>query len=139
MTTVFKGWNAKLYIDDLEIACAESVTIDVNNNLDDYFCLGLRSPYCTTQGNQEITGSLDHAWVNIYYLKLLGLRFEAAEQTSLPKFMLVVKADSSVGAPIVYLYDCQFEKGSLDIPQDGVLKESYDFRAATIFVKEVTA
>lgn len=127
MGTVYKGWNAKLYIDDLEIACAESASVDITSNMDSYYCIGLRTPYAIMPGNFEITGSISHAWVNTYYLALLGI----SDPTVMPpKFKLVFKA--STDGPTVYLYDCMFEKGSLDIPSDGVLKESYDFRATSI-------
>jgi hypothetical protein len=131
MGTVYKGWNAKLFIDDLEIACAESASVDVSANLDSYYCIGKRDAFSVVPGNFEITGSITHAWVNIYYLNLLGL----ADITAMPpKFKIVFKASTEVGAPMVYLYNCMFEKGSLDIPTDGVLKESYDFRAESIWV-----
>lgn len=137
MATVYKGWNAKIFLDNLEIACAESVSVDVACNTDDYYCIGSRTPYATMPGNFEITGSMDHAWVNIYYLALLGI-------TTIPpstpaKFWLCFKASTDVGAPMVYLYDVAFESASIDIPQDGVLKESYDFRAGSIWVGLIPA
>jgi hypothetical protein len=137
MGTVYKGWNARLFLDDLEIACAESVSVDVATNMDSYYCIGSRFAYAVVPGNFEITGSIAHAWVNIYYLALMGI-------TSIPpgtpaKFWMCFKASTDVGAPLVYLYNCMFEKGSLDIPQDGVLKESYDFRAESIWVGTVPA
>jgi len=135
MGTVYKGWNAKLFIDDLEIACAESASVDVASNMDAYYCIGSRFAFSIMPGNFEITGSITHAWVNIYYLSLLGL----SDPTAMPpKFKMVFKASTEVGAPMVYLYNCMFEKGSLDIPNDGVLKESYDFRAESIWVGLIT-
>lgn len=137
MGTVFKGWNARLYIDDLEIACAESVSVDVSAGLESYYCIGSRFAYSVVPGNFEITGSMTHAWVNIYYLKLLGID---TIPPGLPaKFWMCFKASTDAGSPLVYLYNCMFEKGSLDIPTDGVLKESYDFRAESIWVGVVPA
>lgn len=134
MGTVYKGWNARLYLDDLEIACAESASVDVASGMDAYYCIGSRFAFAVMPGNFEITGSITHAWVNIYYLNLLGLSNPLAMP---PKFKLTFKASTEVGAPYVYLYNCMFEKGSLDIPNDGVLKESYDFRAESIWVGAV--
>ena len=131
MGVIYKGWNAKIFIDDIEIGCAESASVDVATNMENYYCIGNRFPFAVMPGNFEITGSISHAWVNIHYLNLL-LGIPAGSLGD--PFTLVFKASVDVGAPMVYLYNCRFEKGSLDIPQDGVLKESYDFRAESIWV-----
>jgi hypothetical protein len=137
MTTIYKGWNAKIYKDNVEIVCAESVTVDVSTNTDDYYCIGSRTPYASMPGNMEITGSIDHAWVDISLLTLMGLTtFPPADPT---EFDLCFKASTEVGAPMVYLYDVVFQSVSVDIPQDGVLKESYDFKAKSIWVGLVPA
>jgi len=127
MGTVFKGWNAKIYIGGIEVGCCESVSVDVASNIEPYYCIGSRNPFAVIPGNLEITGSISRAWVNCYYLNLLI-------SDAVPIFDLVFKAGEggAVKAPWVYLYNCRFESGAIDIPQDGVLTEDYDFRAESI-------
>lgn len=136
MATVYKGWNAKIFIGNLadpptwtEIGCADSVSVDITANVESYYCIGSKDPYAIVEGNREITGSLSKAWVNTYYLNLLC-------GGTLGEFHLLFKAGTSSGAPMVYLYNCKFESGSIDIPQDGFLTEDYDFRAKSIAVQE---
>lgn len=128
MGTIFKGWNAKILIDSTEIGCCESVSVDITSNIESYYCIGSREPHAVIPGNLEITGSISRAWVNIYYLNLL-----IGDDM---KFDLVFKASEDSGAPWIYLYSCRFESGTIDIPQDGVLMEDYDFRAESIGVIE---
>lgn len=130
MGIIYKGWNAKIYIGEpwIEIGCAESVSVDITANLDAYYCIGKRTPEAVMEGNLEITGSISRAWVNIYYLNLI------ISETVLPTFHLCFKASEESNAPWIYLYDCKFEGGTIDIPQDGVLMEDYDFRAESIAV-----
>jgi len=125
---VYKGWNAKIYKEGVLIGYCDSASVDIATGLDPYYEIGSRTPSYLTEGNQEITGSISKAWIDINYLNLV------IGTGSLTEFDLTFKAYTS-GAPWIYLYDCKFESGSLDIPQDGVLTESYDFRAKTVGVK----
>jgi len=134
MGTIYKGWNAKIYIATdisdtgtwIEIGCAESVSVDINTNVELYYCIGDRDPYAVVPGNLEITGSMSRVWINCYYLNLLI-------DDDLPTFQLIFMAKNVATAPWLYLYDCYFETGTIDIPQDGILMEDYDFRATSIF------
>lgn len=123
---VFKGWKAKILIDGNEIGYAESVSVEISTGVEPYYEIGSRSPATIVEGNEEITGSISKAWINTDYLTL------CTGATGLTFFDLVFKAGEASGAPWVYLYDCKFETGSLDIPQDGFLTEDYDFRATKI-------
>lgn len=136
MTTIYKGWNAKIFIGTgdpttwTEIGCAESASVDITTNIEPYYCIGSKEPAAIVEGNLEITGSISRAWVNTAYLQLL------TGSGSLAEFHLCFKAGTTAGAPIIYLYKCRFESGSIDIPQDGVLTEDYDFRATSIVITE---
>jgi len=129
--TIYKGWNASLLLRIpyssgtwLTIGCAESISFEIARNLEAYYCLGAATPADIVEGNLEITGSLSRAWVNTYYLDLVG-------QSTLTSFDICVNIGST--GPQVYIYGCKFEKGTVDIPQDGFLKEDYDFRATSIY------
>ncbi len=126
MALVYKGWNAKIYLDDLELGCCESASVEIASNIEPYYCVGARDAQALVEGNQEITGSISRAWVNTYYLALV------ASTGALSEFTLVFKASEASGAPWIYCYNCKFETGSVDIPQDGFLMEDYDFRARSI-------
>ncbi len=134
---VFKGWNARIYISlDKstwnQVGFAESVTLEIATGVEPYYGIGKRVPETLVEGNEEITGSLSRAWVNIDYLTLLG-----SGGVSLTNFHLVFRTGEPSGnlGPYCYVYDCKFETGSLDIPQDGFLTEDYDFRAISVAFK----
>ena len=133
---IFKGWNARIYIQIpggtwQEIGTAESVSLDIDTGIEPYYEIGSRTPATLVEGNEEITGSLSRAWVNVDYLTLLG-----AGGVALREFNLCFRTGEPAGVtgPYVYVYGCKFESGSLDIPQDGFLTEDYDFRALRIAI-----
>lgn len=135
---VFKGWNARIYIRRgtlawEQVGFCESVSLEIATGVEPYYGIGQRVPETLVEGNEEITGSMSRAWVNVDYLTLLG-----AGGTTLTRFDLVFQAGAVTGAgapaPWVYVYDCKFETGSVDIPQDGFLTEDYDFRAISVAV-----
>lgn len=130
MPSVYKGWNAKILKDGTEIGYAESASVEIATGVEAYYEIGSRAPATIVPGNQEVTGSLSRAWINKDYLALI------VGTGSLTLFELVFKADNATGAPWIYCYDCLFETGSVDIPQDGFLTEDYDFRAKSIGVVE---
>jgi len=121
---LYKGWNCKIYRSDLgvQIGYADSASVDIATNLEPYYEIGSRTPADLIAGNQEVTGSISKAWIDTNYLQLV------TGTSSLTEFDLCFE----VGSMKVYVYDCKFEKGSLDIPQDGFLKEDYDFRGKSI-------
>lgn len=134
-TRVFKGWNAKIFVRVgadawQEVGQAESVTLEIATGVEPYYGIGSRQPETLVEGNEEITGTMSRAWVNVDYLTLLG-----AGGNALTAFDLVFQAGATVGnvGPWVYVYDCKFETGSIDVPQDGFLTEDYDFRALSIY------
>lgn len=120
---VYKGWNAKIYKDGVRIGYADSASVEIVSNVEGFYELGSRQAVELPEGNEEITGSFSKAWIDKAYLSLV------TGSGVLQDFDLCFEV---VGGPKVYCYDCKFERGSLDIPQDGVLKEDYDFRAKTI-------
>ena len=133
-TRVFKGWNAKIYVRVgagawQEVGQADSAAVEIASGVEPYYGIGSRIPETLVEGNEEITGSMSRAWVNIDYLALLG-----AGGNALTAFDLVFKAGATTAntGPWIYVYGCKFETGSLDIPQDGFLTEDYDFRAISI-------
>jgi len=130
---VFKGWNASIYVRVGSgawqlVGQADSVSIEIATGVEPYYGIGQRIPETLVEGNEEITGSLSRAWVNVDYLALLG-----AGGVALTEFDLVFQAGTQAGpGPWVYVYNCKFETGTVDIPQDGFLTEDYDFRAISV-------
>lgn len=124
---VYKGWNAKIYQDGTEIGYCDSVSVDVATGLEPYYEIGSRQPKALVAGNEEITGSMSRAWIDTAMLALLS-----SGNMELTQFDLTFQAGSGGDAMYVYLYDCKFETGTVDIPQDGFLTQDFDFRALSI-------
>jgi len=120
--TVYKGWNAKIKKGGAEIGLCESASVDIATGLDAYYEIGSRVPAGLIEGNQEVTGSISRAWINKDYLLLVS------GTGTLDSFDLSFE----ISGTTINCYSCKFETGSIDIPQDGVLKEDYDFRANSI-------
>jgi len=127
--TVYKGWNAKIYIDGILLGNCESAKVDIATGLEPFYEIGSRTPSTLVEGNQEVTGSFSRAWINIDYLRFVTATGKMND------FEIVFKADEVAGAPWIYCYNCKFEKGAIDIPQDGFLMEDYDFRATSIGIR----
>jgi len=117
--TVYKGWNAQLLIDGSVVGYVKEVTIDIDHSLDYYFPAGNRQAALTIEGPVNITGSFSRAWINTTYLSLLN------NTGTLSEFSLKVQ----VGSMYITLNNCKLKKGTLTIPQDGILTEDYDFSA----------
>lgn len=125
--TVYKGWNAKVLKDGIEIGLCESASVEIATGIEAYYQIGSRTPAELVEGNQEVTGSISRAWINKNYLQLV------TGTGSLSDFELRFEIGTGP-ALAVYCYNCKFESGSIDIPQDGVLMEDYDFRAKSIAI-----
>ena len=122
---VYKGWNAKIYKDGVQVGYSDSASVEIASNLEGFFELGSRTAVELTEGNEEISGSFSKAWIDKNYLSLV------TSSGALTEFDLCFTLGTGPDV-YVYCYDCKFDKGSLDIPQDGFLKESYDFKAKTV-------
>jgi len=127
----FRGWMAKVYKDGVLLGYCQSVTVDVASNLEPYYEIGSRTPVSLIEGNQEVTGTLERLWVDTTLLNLVS------GTSTLDEFTLVFYASTATGSPKITLTGCKAESGSIDIPQDGELTESIDFRAKNITVETV--
>lgn len=134
--TVFKGWQAKIYISDisdLEIGTVTSMSLSYESPVEPYYELENPNMIPVTSVDQlgliAVSGSLEKAWINTYYLKLLF----GGDAPSVPNFEFELRVEASTvsGAPIIYLYNCRFKKGTINITQSGWITESYDFTAFT--------
>jgi len=125
---VYKGWNAVILKDGATIGFAEAASVEIATGVEPYYEIGSRTPSTIVPGNQEVAGSISRAWVNINYLALVS------GTGTLTHFTLCFKAKAVANAPWVYCYQCLFERGAIDVPQDGFLTEDYDFRATSVAV-----
>lgn len=122
--TVYRGWNAKLYIQGQEVGYVTDVSIDIDTGLDPYFAAGKRVVETFIPGQLEITGSFSRAFINTTYLALVS-------SLTIQSFDMRLSIDNKN----IWLYGCRLESGSLDVPQDGIITEDYDFVASSIVVE----
>lgn len=126
---VYKGWNAKIYKDGIEIGKCTEVRVEIDHSLEVYFEAGNQVSPLVIEGPLNIAGRLGHAWVDTTYLSLIqgsGL----SGSGSLSSFNLSFKVTRpSLSDMTLYVYGCKLKKGSIGIPQDGFLTEDYDFVA----------
>lgn len=132
MTKIYKGKDAKIYINDLEIGCASEVTLRITEDLEPYYGIENPIPDRLVPGSKQIEGTLSRVLVNTYYLNLLGINEEGFAWNNSVTFDLKFKTQ----AKALYLYDCRFTKSRIDISQNAFLSESYDFIAKSLTVEE---
>ena len=116
---VYKGWKAKIYLDDVEVGYVEDWRLNIEVNSEAYFEAGMRNPSTIIPGERLLQGSFRKAWVNSYYLNLLGSSntFDLNLTTQNMGFLLK---------------ECKLSKGSLVVNQDGILTEDFQFIAKDI-------
>lgn len=138
----YKGWKAHIMYRTgtdayAKVGYSDSVTIDVATGLEPYYEHGNRRPVDLAEGNEEITGMISKAWIN---MNLFEYMLPSAGTTALTSFDLYLyMSPYAIGAPNMYVYGCKFESGSVDIPQDGFLMVDLDFRAEYLVYQEETA
>ena len=127
--TVYKGWRAHLYKKDngayYEIGYCENVSIEIDQSLIEYYTIKSHLVQELVEGPIKVSGTFKKAWIDSNYLSLI---FSTAE---LNDFDLLVTIGGSIN---LYVYDCKFASGEVSIPQDGILKETYDFTATRVGV-----
>jgi len=128
---VYRGWNALIKKDGTILGYCQRVTVDIAANIEPYYEINSRTPIALVEGNQEITGTIERLWVNSDLLNLV------AGTSSLTEFTLEFYNTTATGGIKVTLSGCKPDAGSLEIPQDAELTESFDFRAKGITVTTV--
>jgi hypothetical protein len=133
MVDIYRGVNAKILIGGIEIGCASEASIDIDRDLEEYYEIDTPFPYALVEGAQKISGSLKHAWINIYYLALL-VRNSVSPSYALNEFDLTFRANRDGTGPMIFLYNCKFNKVKINVPQDGWLDEDYSFVAKSVAI-----
>ena len=132
-TTVYKGWNAVIYKDGVALGTVSDVSIDVDAAIETYYEAGNRNLARVIPGPIAIVGRMSKAFVNTAYLALVSEQTPDSQTTGfyfiLNDFTLYFRVGASFA---LYAYNCSFKKASITIPQDGFLKEDYDFIAKSV-------
>jgi len=116
---VYKGFQAQIYKDGVRLGYVKEVTLEIDHSLETYVEINSQYVSRLQEGPISITGRLTRAWVDVNYLALVG-------QDTLSEFDLSFVVNSQF---TLYVYDCKFSKGSVNVPSDGFLMEDYDFMA----------
>jgi len=122
---VYRGWNAKIYIDGVEVGYLQEVSLTIDESLEPYYPAMQRTVDRFIPGPLKIEGRFSRGWVNNDYLKLVS------STGTLTEFDLIVKIDSG---PVIYVYNCVLKKGNISIPQAGFLIEDYEFVAKSVYI-----
>jgi len=128
-TVVFKGFRAKILVSNSEVGRAQSVTVDLTNNVDTAFEIGRKNPAAIIEGPREITGTIERFWVDMW---LATLFLPKSDQAALPTFNILMqpnKDDASQPGSLI-IGGVIAEGGSFEVTVDGISADSLDFRAA---------
>ncbi len=123
-----KGWYGLFYYAGTKLGYCDSVSVSINANLDPFYEIGTRTPVDLVVGQEEVTGSLERAWIDNTILALVEPNAFVAG--ILPSFTLVFYADQP-GTAQVALSGCKLENAGVELTPDGITLQSSDFRAKT--------
>jgi len=124
----YRGIDAEIILDGTTVAVAQSASVEVAAASEAAYEIGSSFPVDIRSGNVEITGSLEKIGVRDPRFQFLTLGPDPAT-TTLAEFTLEFKLGKESGAPRFRATGCKFETGGVDIPQDGWITETMDFRA----------
>ena len=124
---VYRGKDAQIICAGATLGYADSASVDINRNTIQIWQLGSNQPVELSEGNVEISGSIDRAFVDLTVATLVG----TLGTSSLPYFTLTfnISTLSGVGAPIVSITDCKVESITQDMSQDGTIMFNMDYVA----------
>jgi len=120
----YAGWNSLLYKDGELVGYVTTVSFEVTSGLEPLYELGASTPFELQRQRQEITGTIEQIFVDSTMLDLV------TGTTTLDDFDLDVYIGDTGNR--FRLGGCKLESGSIEVPQDGTVTGSYDFRAKTI-------
>ena len=124
---VYKGWKGKILLNTTVVGDAASVSINVDQDTDEYLAIGNIFPIAIVPGALHITGSMERAWVDS---KLIGLfAVNGRADPTLATFNIYAYENVASG-PYIYCWDCYAEKFSIDMLADDFMKSTIDFKAA---------
>jgi len=116
---VLKGHRATLLYEGTEVGYVEDIRIEIDPSVEYYFPAMSREAPVEVEGPLMITGRFRRAWINVDYLSLLST------SSSLNVFELKLYCDNFG----IIVKNCKLKKGTITIPQDGFIREDYDFVA----------
>ena len=124
---IYKGWKGKIKLGGVEVGDAASVSINVDQDTDEYLAIGNIFPIAIVPGALHITGTLERAWIDSGLIKLFG-----ASGRNTPAFTTfdIYAYEQVTGGVYMYCYFCYLEKFSIDMPSDDFMKQTIDFKAA---------
>lgn len=128
-----KGWQGEVLLNGAVFASVESADVSIDNGVDPYYALGSRQADDVREGNEEITGTINRAWIDD---TILSLAF--GNGGTIPKFDLYLRNEKGVsGSQYVYLFQCLAETSDVSMPQDDFDMNGMDFRATSAIYGQV--
>jgi len=69
---VYKGWNAKIFKDGVQIGSCSEVTIDIDSSLKPYYPSKSRIPAKILEGGEKISAKIKKLWIDTDWLQLVS-------------------------------------------------------------------
>jgi len=127
-TKVYKGRDASIIVNGTTIGVAESATAEITTNVEPYWEIGEKYPAALMEGNIEITGDITRAVIDTNLLNFIT-DATTKEFGVLTTFDVLIRLGPvGSGLPAIYVEDCLPEGESIDVPQDGVVSETFTYR-----------
>ena len=123
MSVAKRFWEGHLTKDGTEIGYCNG-TISVDPGLQTFYELGAYDMVARRNTARELTGTLDHGYIDRTYFASMALA------TAQNPFTFAIAASFSDRS--ISLSGCSIESFDLEIPTDGWISETVNFRAKTV-------
>jgi len=125
--TVFKGWEGTVKIENVTVARATGLTIEVSQGLEPVYVIGRREPYIIKEGSRSFTGTIDKMFLDDTLFSRLYLDKDTQDEI----WISGVVSDGVTTRTII-ARGVKFDTWSWELPQDDFVVESVDFTATGV-------
>jgi hypothetical protein len=123
MSVAKRSWEGHIIKDSTEVGFANG-SVSIDRGLQIFTQIGDYDLTARREAIREITGTIEHGFIDI------SLFATGALQTSLNPLTFDIAA--SFSADSIVLSGCSIESWDIELPQDGWITETVNFRAKTI-------
>ena len=116
--------DVKIFIEETEVGCASEVSLDINVETEPLYTVESKELERQIEGNLRVTGHIRKAWVNLFYLNLLGVTEQKTNWNEVKFDLLIKPSEEATG---IFLKNCRFLSVDIRINSEGWLEEEYDF------------
>lgn len=123
MSVALRFWEGHILKNGTEVGFANG-SLSIDRGLQVFYEIGAYDLTARREANRELTGTIEHGFIDV------SLFATAALGTASNPYTFDIHASFATNA--IILSGCSIENYDLDLPQDGWIRETVNFRAKTV-------